>query len=72
MSRTLTRRKAQPELDQNKLGDTREEAAKLLRISTRTLDNWTKLEGGPPYVQFQRRKFFPRAQLERWIAENLQ
>ena len=72
MPKTLTRRNAQPELDENKLGDTREEAAKLLRISTRTLDNWTKLEGGPPFVQFQRRKFFPRDQLLAWIAENLQ
>ena len=72
MPKTLTRRKAKPELDQNKLGHTREETATLLNCSTRTLDNWTKLEGGPPYVQFQRRKFFPRDQLLAWIAENLQ
>ena len=46
--------------------------AKLFGISTRTLDTWTSLQGGPPFLQFRRRKFFPRLQLEKWIEANLQ
>ena len=56
----------------NSLGYSREQLADELGICDRTLDNWCAEEDGPPFVQFQRRKFFPRAQLEAWIAENLQ
>ena len=72
MSAKATISKAEMKLDQTKFGYTREELAKLLNVSTRTIDTWTGLQGGPPFIQFQRSKLYPRAQLEKWIERNLQ
>ena len=75
-TKTLKKPKKRKKLDENLDDDSfalsRDETADKLRICTKTLDNWCKLEGGPPFVQFQNRKIFPRVQLENWLAENVQ
>lgn len=46
------------------------EAAKFLRVKVATLSTWRMREQGPPYQRIGGRLVYPRAKLEKWLAEN--
>ncbi len=47
------------------------EVAALIRVSKPTLDRW-RIEGrGPRYVRVGNRVFYPRAEVERFLAASL-
>jgi predicted DNA-binding transcriptional regulator AlpA len=45
--------------------------AKLLRLQPQTLATWRAERRGPRYVKIGRACFYVRADIERWIAEQL-
>ncbi len=49
---------------------TEEEAAKLTKMSERTLQAWRVREVGPPYIRFGRTVRYRRRDLVAWIARN--
>lgn len=46
---------------------TPEDAASLLYVGKRTLDNWRSLGKGPDYVKIGRRVFYKEADIRRFI-----
>lgn len=49
------------------------EAAKYLKASPRTLDNWRSRGTGPPFIRLSSRAIrYRMAELEAWIEERLQ
>ena len=47
----------------------RREAANELRVGVRTLDRWRSQKAGPPFVRVGGRRFYRRADLDRFINE---
>jgi helix-turn-helix protein len=47
------------------------EAAPILRLKIKTLQQWRQLRRGPRFVRLGRRIFYPRSELDRFIANNL-
>jgi hypothetical protein len=47
------------------------ETAKLLRLQPQTLATWRAEKRGPRYVKIGRACFYMRADIERWIAQQL-
>jgi predicted DNA-binding transcriptional regulator AlpA len=48
-----------------------DEAAKALRLSTRTLERLRLQGGGPQYVKMRKRVLYRANDIEAWIAEHL-
>lgn len=44
-----------------------EEAARTLKVSTRTLHRWGRLRKGPPSIKVGRSVYYRRASIERWL-----
>lgn len=42
-------------------------AAKMIGMSSRTLEKWRTLGEGPPFLKFGRRVLYSRTDLESWI-----
>ncbi len=42
-------------------------AAKMMHMSSRTLEKWRSLGEGPPFLKFGRRVLYSRTDLEGWI-----
>lgn len=51
---------------------TREEAAKVIRVTTKSLDNWAKDGTGPPRIKANRRVLYDAEKLEEWLHEREQ
>jgi hypothetical protein len=49
---------------------TEKEVEPLIRLRLKTLQQWRALRKGPRFVRVGRRVFYPRAEIERFIAEN--
>ena len=49
----------------------KETAEPLLRVKVKTLQTWRALKKGPRFVRVGRRVFYPRAEIERFLASNL-
>lgn len=50
---------------------TKNEVAALLRVTTRTLDNWRDAGAGPPHLVLARRHVrYPHAAVADWIRNN--
>jgi Helix-turn-helix domain len=47
------------------------EAAPLLRLKIKTLQQWRVLRRGPKFVRLGRRIFYPRCEIETYIAKNM-
>ena len=48
---------------------TSREAADLVRVSCKTLENWRGLRVGPPFVRAgSRRVLYRRSDIERWLS----
>ena len=47
------------------------EAAPLLRLKVKTLQEWRQLKRGPRFVKLGRRVFYPRGEIERFIEANV-
>lgn len=45
------------------------DAAKLLRVSVRTLEGWRRTGEGPPFIRCGRLARYRHADVSRWIAD---
>lgn len=45
------------------------EVAELLRVTRQTLSRWRAEDQGPPFVKLEGSIRYPRADLDRWLAE---
>jgi hypothetical protein len=50
---------------------TEKEVEPILRVRLKTLQQWRTLKKGPRFVRVGSRVFYPRAEIERFISENL-
>ncbi|WP_018649487.1 MULTISPECIES: helix-turn-helix domain-containing protein [unclassified Thioalkalivibrio] len=51
---------------------TPEQAAEYLHLSPRTLIRWRNMRKGPPWVKAGRRVIYRRADVDAWLARNVQ
>lgn len=50
---------------------TKDEAAAELGLTMGTLDQWRSQGKGPPYLKFGGRIYYPRAEFETWVREQI-
>nr|WP_231373888.1 helix-turn-helix domain-containing protein [Thioalkalivibrio sp. ALE11] len=51
---------------------TPQQAAEYLHLSPRTLIRWRNMRKGPPWVKLGHRVIYRRADLDAWLARNVQ